>query len=94
LCIIVLAWVVFKAESIGHAMIIYPDLFRFAFYHSSVDNRKDALKAILVVLIFFLIEWAGREKQHPIAALEIKWRKPYRWILYYLIILVIIIFCR
>jgi hypothetical protein len=44
------------------------------------------------MILFVIIEWFGREQQYAIERLGIKWIKPLRWAMYYVIILVIFYF--
>jgi len=41
---------------------------------------------ILLISIFMVVEWIGREQQYALAFLGIKWKRPLRWALYYAII--------
>jgi hypothetical protein len=47
---------------------------------------------LLLLLIFVLVEWFGREGQYAIAQNQIKWKRPIRYALYYIIIIAIIWF--
>ena len=47
---------------------------------------------LLLICIFVLIEWLGREYQFAIAQLGTKWKRPYRWTVYFMIIAAIFIF--
>jgi alginate O-acetyltransferase complex protein AlgI len=89
----VFAWIFFRANNIGHAIsyiseILSPSLFTIPKF---VGMGK-ALQTIFLVAIFVLIEWKGREGQHAISHLGIKWKRPLRYAMYYLIILAIIWF--
>ena len=48
-----------------------------------------ALSTIILVVIFVLVEWKGREGQYAITHLGIKWKRPIRYALYYAIIIAI-----
>jgi hypothetical protein len=37
---------------------------------------------IAAVLLFFAVEWIGREEKHALAKLAIKWPQALRWSLY------------
>jgi hypothetical protein len=45
-------------------------------------------KIILLLVLFFAIEWLGREQQYAIAALGMKWRRYARYAMYYVLIMV------
>lgn len=51
-----------------------------------------SLITILLVGVFVLIEWLGREGQYALAQLGLKWKKPVRYALYYSILLAIYLF--
>jgi len=50
---------------------------------------RKSLLTIILVLLFVLIEWHGREEQFAIAHLGLKWKKPLRYAMYYAIIIAI-----
>jgi alginate O-acetyltransferase complex protein AlgI len=79
----VIAWVFFRAEDLSHAINYISEIFSI-----SVFNKPEVVgkTIILLVLIFLLIEWVGRENQYGIATLTAKWNKLFRWGFYYLII--------
>lgn len=75
----VFAWIFFRAENIGHALsyisgILSPSLFTLP---EILPKTK-----ILLVFVFVLIEWFGREHQYAIYNLGTNWYKPFRWALY------------
>ena len=86
----VFAWIFFRAENIGHAIsyiseILSPSLFstpKFA-------GMYNALITIILVGVFVLIEWLGREGQYAISNLGLKWKRPIRYAMYYAIIITI-----
>lgn len=86
----VFAWIFFRADDIGHAIsyiseILSPSLFTIPKF----DGMERAITTIVVVVVFVLIEWVGREGQYAIAHLGVKWKYPYRYAIYYAIIIAI-----
>jgi alginate O-acetyltransferase complex protein AlgI len=83
----VFAWVFFRAENLSHAVQYVSDLFKHpgSFLLVSVYMKHKVI--ILLLLIFVLVEWFGREGQYAIAHLGIKWKRPFRYALYYVIII-------
>ncbi len=83
----VFAWIFFRADSISHAFSYISRIFskslltipRFA----GIDR---SLPIMLLTCVFFIVEWIGREEQYAIARVGIKWYKPLRWAMYYMII--------
>jgi alginate O-acetyltransferase complex protein AlgI len=89
----VFAWIFFRADNIGHAIsyiseILSPSLFSMPKF----NGMRGALTTIILVVIFLLVEWKGREGQYAIAHLGTKWKRPLRYAMYYAIILAIILF--
>lgn len=89
----VFAWIFFRAENIGHAIsyiseILSPSLFSMPKF----KGMSRALMTIILVAIFVLFEWQGREGQYAIAHLGIKWKRPIRYAMYYAIIITILWF--
>jgi len=89
----VFAWIFFRAENIGHAIsyisgIFSPSLFSMPEF----TGRSRALTTIILVAIFMLVEWIGREGQYAISHLGVKWKRPIRYAMYYAIIFAILLF--
>ena len=49
-------------------------------------------KTIILLIVFVLIEWLGREQNHALATLGIKWNRILRYGFYYSIIVAIFLF--
>ena len=87
----VLAWIFFRAENIGHAWSYLSTIFSESIFTiPNFHGRRSALATILSIIIFILVEWFGREQQYAIAKLELKFRRPFRFAIYYTIIIIII----
>jgi D-alanyl-lipoteichoic acid acyltransferase DltB (MBOAT superfamily) len=79
-----LAWVFFRAESLGKAFDIIAHLFsRSLFYRP----RLFPVISIVVLVLFVGIEWMGREQPYAIARLGWQWPRPVRWAFYYMLII-------
>lgn len=86
----VFAWIFFRAENIGHAIsyiseILSPSIFTIPKF----AGMYDALITIILVAIFVLVEWKGREGQYAISNIGQRWYRPLRWTFYSLIIFAI-----
>ena len=46
----------------------------------------------ILLFLFFLIEWLGREQQFALSNIGIKWKRPFRHIMYYSIIILILLY--
>ena len=88
----VFAWVFFRAENLSHAVQYILDVFKNpgSFLLVSVYMKHKVI--LLLLLIFILVEWFGREGQYAIAYIGVKWKRPFRYALYYVIIIAIIFF--
>jgi D-alanyl-lipoteichoic acid acyltransferase DltB (MBOAT superfamily) len=88
----VFAWIFFRAANVTHAFSYISGIFSpFLFTIPKFAGMSRALTTIILVVIFVLVEWNGREGQYAISQLGIKWKRPYRYAIYYAII--IAIFC-
>ena len=88
----VFAWVFFRAENLSHAVQYILDVFKNpgSFLLVSVYMKHKVI--LLLLFLFVLVEWFGREGQYAIAHIGIKWKRPFRYALYYVIIITIIFF--
>ena len=87
----VLAWIFFRAESVGHAIIYIggifgPDLL-------SVPEFA-ALRTFITIgftIFMVLIEWKGREQQFALAQFGLQWPRFLRWVFYaWLVVLIVL----
>lgn len=80
----VFAWIFFRANDIGHAFSYISEIFSL-----STFNYPEVfpLSTILLIIIFIIMEWLGREHQYAIQNLGIKWKRPIRYAMYYAIVL-------
>ncbi|MGK7942722.1 MAG: MBOAT family protein [Crocosphaera sp.] len=88
-----LAWIFFRAENVGHALsyiqgIFHPSLLSIP----DLPQRKNIVFLLLLIIYFVFIEWLGREKKYAIEKLFLKQNRLVRWIYYYSIIYMIIVF--
>ena len=85
----VFAWIFFRAENIDHALQYILDIFKHpgSFLLLSVYLQYKTILAFIV--LFVVIEWIGRENQYAIECIGLKWRRPFRYALYYTIIFAI-----
>lgn len=80
--ITVLAWVFFRAESVGHALGYLNGIFQGSLL-SFPDHSS--LHVWLSILIMLLMEWIHRDKQHGLQLNTHKIAKPLRWFIYILL---------
>jgi alginate O-acetyltransferase complex protein AlgI len=82
------AWIFFRANNIGHAISYVSEVFSTSLFtfpsFAGVDN---GITTMVLLVIFVLVEWKGREGQYAISHLGVKWFRPVRYIMYYAIIM-------
>jgi D-alanyl-lipoteichoic acid acyltransferase DltB (MBOAT superfamily) len=89
----VFAWIFFRADSIEHAIIYISEIFSTSlFLIPRFAGIEKALVTIILIILFVMIEWSGREGQYATSKLG-STRKPWiRHTLYYLLALSIMYF--
>jgi len=89
----VFAWIFFRANNLTQAWNIIVKIFSTNFLtYPKFDGDYSIKSKILLMVIFIVIEWMGREHLFAIAHLELKFPKFIRWGFYYAIILTILYF--
>ncbi|WET00907.1 MBOAT family O-acyltransferase [Flavobacterium sp. YJ01] len=85
----VFAWIFFRANNLEHAMGYISQIFS-----SSLFSMPTITPVVLlvIILLFILIEWLGREEEFALAKLSVKWKSPLRYLFYYIIIVAIFVF--
>lgn len=89
----VFAWIFFRAESLRHAIDYIGGIFSSSIFTRPefLDNRD--VKIVLILLtVFVLIEWFGREGQYAIENIVVVKSKVARWSLYFSILLILYFF--
>jgi len=86
----VFAWIFFRAESLNHAINYILGIFSNTLLSNPTIRPSNIL--VLLLLIFIVVEWIGREGEYALANIGVRWYKPLRWFMYYIIILCIYIF--
>ena len=84
---VTLAWIVFRSVSVSHAITFYSGLFSWSLF--SIPQVFPTLLVLLIV-VFFMVEWLGREQLYAIAHIGMRWPRFVRWAFYYCIILFIL----
>ncbi|GHT63910.1 hypothetical protein AGMMS50239_20670 [Bacteroidia bacterium] len=88
--IVVFAWIFFRADNMTHAWSYISGIFSSSFFSKpGIGNIKETL---LFIMIFMIMEWFGRENQYAIEKIGFTWKKPFRYALYYAIVIVIFMF--
>jgi len=91
----VIAWIFFRANSVGHAVDYLSEIFSTSLFTIPYYNGLGvALSTIIILLIFILIEWIGREGEFAIQNLNFLKTRFIRWVVYILIIFAIAMFMQ
>ena len=89
----VIAWIFFRAKNISHAWEYLTTIFsKSTFSIPNFPGMRNALTVIILITLFTIIEWLGREKEFAIANIENKLNKTSRRTVYYVLIIAIIYF--
>jgi D-alanyl-lipoteichoic acid acyltransferase DltB (MBOAT superfamily) len=89
----VLAWIFFRSTTIDQALGYISRLFSKTFFSIPIfEKDKFSTPIFILVILFVLVEWMGREQQYAIAKLFSTKPRVFRWTFYYLVILIIFIF--
>ncbi|MEO5995165.1 MAG: MBOAT family O-acyltransferase [Chitinophagaceae bacterium] len=85
----VFAWIFFRSASFEAAIEYISRIFSSSLF-AKPEIRPKPL--IILIIIFMIIEWMGRNQQYAIANIEVKLPKPVRWVTYYALVLAIFYF--
>jgi alginate O-acetyltransferase complex protein AlgI len=91
----ILTMVIFRAKNINDAIEYLSGIFSFSLF-TFPDNvfGRNGLITFLIVLVFMLIEWFGRENKYAIEKIGVKWYRPLRWCFYSFLIFTIGLFMK
>jgi len=82
----VFAFIIFRAKDMSHAFSYMGELFSPSFF-SKPEGVKNYLVWLLV--LFFLIEWIGREHKYALEKFGLNWPKPVRLVFYMVVVFAI-----
>ncbi len=86
----VLAWILFRAENIGHALSYLSTIFSKSLLTiPHFTGIKHALMQVIPISIFIIIEWIGRNEEFAIAKIGLNSKRWIRWSWYTFIIFLI-----
>ena len=89
----VFAWIFFRAEDLPHAIQYLSKIFTLSIFTVPYfPGIGLTLPTIILLIIFIIIEWAGREQQYALQLFSLNWYRPVRWTFYSLLTLVIFYF--
>jgi D-alanyl-lipoteichoic acid acyltransferase DltB (MBOAT superfamily) len=84
------AWIFFRAEDLTQALTYISRMFsRPVRVFPKIINSEEFWVITVLVIIFILVEWLGREGQHALERLNNKLNRPMRYAVYYVILMAI-----
>ena len=89
----ILAWIFFRANNVEHAIDYISAIFTYSLF--SIPTLFSGLSELLIlvmIVIFLIVEWMGRERQYAIEKMAFKQSSVFRWMFYLSICLMIIFF--
>ena len=84
----VFAWIFFRAENIDHALRFIKSMLSASLFSIPSPAVYDGA-IILLMLLFIIIEWFGRQNQYALEKLALNWSKPLRYAFYMVILITI-----
>ena len=85
-----LAWIFFRAESIGHALSYIGHIFSISLI--SAPDGSDPENILPFLLILIIVEWAQRNKEHALDFSKMNIPSFAKIIIYYALLTVIMLF--
>lgn len=87
--LVVIAWVVFRANSIADAYTFFASITRNPFALPYIDIKT--LITLGMIALMFVVEWLGRERKYGLEGFSAVKSTPIRWGFYILLILSIVL---
>jgi hypothetical protein len=88
-----IAMIFFRADSVVQIFEFITNIFSFSLFEiPELSNYTLASEVIALIFVFMLIEWQGREQLYAIEKLGFKWKKPFRYLSYYIIVFLILFY--
>jgi D-alanyl-lipoteichoic acid acyltransferase DltB (MBOAT superfamily) len=86
----VFGWIFFRARDVGHAYDMITGIFAKDTF-KPLQLPHEANLVIYSVCFMMAIEWVGRENQHALEKLGLRWYRPVRWMFYMVIFMSLIV---
>src|SRR5258708_318776 len=83
-------WIFFRSDSLEKAIRFIKEIFSRSLFKNPTDRPSAFI--FLLVALFLIVEWMGREEQYAIAEMWVRWPKALRWLSYYSMIFYIFYF--
>ncbi len=87
------AWIFFRANDVNHAFSYISEILSVSlFSFPDFPGVKKVWPLVILIVLFLMVEWIGREQQYAIARVGSGWKRPLRWAFYYSIVIIIFLF--
>jgi len=87
------AWIFFRANDLSHAMQYISGIFSASIWSAPYfDGIHQSYHTMILIVIFMMIEWLGREQSFAIEKLGLNWHWTFRFLFYYLLIIAMVWF--
>jgi len=96
-CMVTLAWIFFRAESVRQAFdyikrMFSASLFKAPDTQAFVQSKINIVLMLLLIAFLLVTEWLGRENQYALAGFEASWKRPARWAAYSILLATVFLF--
>nr|WP_305038966.1 MBOAT family O-acyltransferase [Fulvivirga maritima] len=86
----VFAWIFFRSEDLYQALNYISRMFSSTlFSFPKFTDMGHAFETLVLIIVFLMIEWNGRNERYAIAKLGFKWRRTTRLAIYYALVIAI-----
>jgi len=90
---IIISWIIFRAENLHQAGSYISGIFSSSLFSKPEFAGMRRINPVLIFgIIFFLLEWAGRNDSFALEKFGLKWKRALRWTFYTALILCIYFF--
>jgi alginate O-acetyltransferase complex protein AlgI len=87
------AWLFFRAENMADAGLILQKVTSSSLFAiPAFPGDSNLFNLLLVTILFFGIEWYGRNEPCPVDRIQASWPRIFRWGLYYALIILMLFF--
>lgn len=89
----VFAWIFFRARNVTDAFQYIAKIASKSLFHAPYfPGISRSIPIAVIIALFMIIEWMGREDQYALEKFGLKWARPLRYGFYYLIVVTILNF--
>jgi len=89
----VFAWIFFRAKNLSEAFDYIISIFSDSLFQlPQFKGLTKAIITILLTLVFFTLEWIGRENDFAIQKIGFRWNSKLRWLFYFVLVFCIFYF--